>query len=388
MGRMLRCGAAVAALLAVLAGLVGSGLLLEYDVPHRLALLTGRPELVGGFPAILSKEQRARSFRFEHLKEGSLKGRVAVITGANAGVGFQSAHQLARLGATVVLGCRSEAKCREAIKEIEALPGGRNGKLVPLALDTASLASVRAFAQALKAAQLGTGVDILMLNAGIALNNSPGASHLTADGVETVWATNVLGHVYLAELLGEAVEAAAAKAPKGSTRIVIVSSASNYGANAATVRPQLTTLEGVNGIPQVLSSTDRYEVTKFANVLMAQVLAKKHPRTLVSSLHPGVVATSIWDAAKRAIRRIGGPAGDTLVAAFEKIQYGVMWSAQGGALTQVYLAASPELRESGKYYHPVAHKQDPNPLALGKQGEELGDALFAFCSKLLRERGF
>jgi hypothetical protein len=49
-----------------------------------------------------------------------------------------------------------------------------------------------------------------------------------------------------------------------------------------------------------------------------------------------------------------------------------------GALTQVYLAASPDLRESGKYHHPVAHKQDPNPLALGKQGEELGDALFAF----------
>jgi NAD(P)-dependent dehydrogenase (short-subunit alcohol dehydrogenase family) len=140
----------------------------------------------------------------------------------------------------------SHRQCREAIKKIEALPGGRNGKLVPLALDTASLASVRAFAQALKAAQLGPGVDILMLNAGIALNNSPGASHLTADGVETVWATNVLGHVYLAELLGEAVEAAAAKAPKGLTRIVIVSSASNYGANAATVRPQLTRLVGAH----------------------------------------------------------------------------------------------------------------------------------------------
>jgi len=388
MGRFVRCGAVLALVVAVVAGLVGSGLLLEYDVPHRVAMLTGRPEIVGGFPAILSKEQRARMFRFEQLNDNSLKGRVAVITGANAGVGFQSAHQLARLGATVVLGCRSEAKCREACKEIEALPGGRNGKLVPLVLDTASLSSVRAFAQALKAAQLGPGVDILMLNAGIALNNSPGASHLTVDGVETVWATNVLGHVYLAELLGDAVEAAAAKAPKGSTRIVIVSSAANYGADRATVRAQLTTLEGVNGIPQVLSSTHRYDVTKFANVLMAQVLAKKHPRTLVSSLHPGVVATSIWDAAKRAVRRLTGPAGDTLVAAFEKLEYGLMWTAQDGALTQVYLAASPDLQESGKYYHPVAHKQDPHPLALGKQGEELGDALFAFCSKILRERGF
>src|SRR3954471_23942730 len=117
-------------------------------------------------------------------------GRVAVVTGANSGLGLSTARELARHGAHVVLACRNQEKGRAALEDI-----GANAELAEL--DLASLYSVKAFAEHF----LGThdGLDLLINNAGLM---APPRG-MTADGFEMQFGTNVLGHFALTgRLLG------------------------------------------------------------------------------------------------------------------------------------------------------------------------------------------
>jgi len=120
-------------------------------------------------------------------------GRVAVITGANRGIGFEAARVLANRGATVVLACRNVALADVAATELRR--GAPSGAVDVVRLDLADLSSIRAAAQAI--AERYDRLDLLINNGGVLM--TPKAT--TVDGFELQFATNHLGHFALTGLL-------------------------------------------------------------------------------------------------------------------------------------------------------------------------------------------
>lgn len=145
-----------------------------------------------------------------------LTGKVAIVTGANSGLGFETALALYQKGAKVIVACRNEEKGLEAIKRIEATANG--GKLVYVHLDLASLNSVKEFAAKIIANEQR--LDLLINNAGVMI--PPAAK--TVDGFEIQMGVNFVGHFALTGLLFDLLEAT-----KGS-RVVTLSSVAHRGA--------------------------------------------------------------------------------------------------------------------------------------------------------------
>ncbi|MCB9787661.1 MAG: SDR family oxidoreductase [Deltaproteobacteria bacterium] len=140
----------------------------------------------------------------------SQAGRVAIVTGANSGIGYEAAKALAHKGARVILACRSRERGEAALASIRA--GSPSGTVELELLDLGDLSSVRAFAERLP--QTAPRFDLLILNAGVMV---PPAS-TTSDGFEMQLGVNHLGHFALTGLLLESLEAAP------GARIVVVSS--------------------------------------------------------------------------------------------------------------------------------------------------------------------
>ena len=120
----------------------------------------------------------------------SQSGRLAVVTGATGGLGYEAALALAAAGAEVVLAGRNDSKGANAVARLRAAHPGATVRFERL--DLASLASVAAFAQTMLAT--GRGIDLLLNNAGIM---APPDRQLTVDGFELQFATNYLGHFAL-----------------------------------------------------------------------------------------------------------------------------------------------------------------------------------------------
>ncbi|HVE24869.1 MAG TPA: SDR family NAD(P)-dependent oxidoreductase, partial [Sporichthya sp.] len=137
-------------------------------------------------------------------------GRVAVVTGANTGLGFDTARALAEHGATVVLAVRDVDKGKAAAERIAATAPGAD--VTVQQLDLGSLASVRTAAGELRARQ--TRIDLLINNAGVMYP----PKQTTVDGFELQFGTNHLGHFALTGLLLDRLVATA------GSRIVTVSS--------------------------------------------------------------------------------------------------------------------------------------------------------------------
>ena len=132
-----------------------------------------------------------------------LAGKLAVVTGANTGLGKETARVLAARGAHVVLACRDEERCRDAASEVmvmDAEDAANGGSAEVRTLDLASLASVRGFAEGLlkKLGREGRSIDYLVNNAGVMALPRYEAS---ADGYERQFAVNHLGHFFLTTLL-------------------------------------------------------------------------------------------------------------------------------------------------------------------------------------------
>ena len=141
-------------------------------------------------------------------------GRIAVVTGANGGLGLETARELARKGSLVVMGVRNQEKAERAVADIEAeIPDAR---LELRELDLASLASVKVFAE--RSVREHPTIDLLINNAGVMA--IPHA--LTADGFEMQFGTNHLGHFALTAQLMSAL----LHTPRA--RIVTVTSTARY----------------------------------------------------------------------------------------------------------------------------------------------------------------
>jgi NAD(P)-dependent dehydrogenase (short-subunit alcohol dehydrogenase family) len=247
-----------------------------------------------------------------------LAGKVALVTGANSGIGRVTATELALRGAQVFLACRSGRKAQAVLAEISMRSGGR-ARAEFLPLDLGDLASVRVCAQAFLAH--GLPLHLLVNNAGLA-----GQRGITPSGFELAFGVCHVGHFLLTSLLLDTLKASA------PARIVVVASTAHRGAREGIPFDRLQQpTASLTGLPE-------YAVAKLANVLFAAELARRLQGTGVTtySLHPGVVGSDIW-------RGLPWPM-PSLVRPF-------MLSNQEGAATTLYCATSAACAtQSGLYY--------------------------------------
>jgi NAD(P)-dependent dehydrogenase (short-subunit alcohol dehydrogenase family) len=250
-----------------------------------------------------------------------LKGRTVVVTGANSGIGLETAAALAGMGARVVLTARDPAKGKAAAEEIIRRSG--DADVTPLELNLARLDAVRSFAADLL--ERFDALHVLVNNAGIML----GPRSTTVDGFETMFQVNHLAPFLLTNLVLDRLKASA------PSRIINVASAAH---RAARVDFDNLNSERRYRAPQA------YVRTKLYNILFTRELARRLSGTGVTAnaLHPGTVRTRL------------GRDGDT-PAWFEfgnKITAPFILSPARGARTTIYLASSPEVEgRTGEYYY-------------------------------------
>lgn len=276
----------------------------------------------------------------------STRGRVVVVTGANAGLGFSSARLLARAGARVVMGCRDARKCAAAAARIRGeSPSMEVDTLVDL--DLASLASVKAFSTAFL--EKYSKLDGLLLNAGIM---SPPYT-MSADGIELQFAVNHIGHFYLTQLLLPMALQTAKMSKMSSVHITSVSSMMSFVAAALPTRflnADNMSLKVLND-PEDYGKIKHYSQSKLANVLFAKELNRRvahHGNVIVTAVNPGFVATELTTA---------NIATNVFTRALRTIPFLLAWSVDEAALTQVYAMTSPELTVSehgGSFIFPIA----------------------------------
>ncbi|SDO90594.1 NAD(P)-dependent dehydrogenase, short-chain alcohol dehydrogenase family [Streptomyces sp. cf386] len=244
-------------------------------------------------------------------------GRVAVVTGANSGLGYVTARELARKGARVVLACRSEARGAAARERMVAeVPGAR----VELRLlDLGDLGSVREFAAAFPYDRL----DLLVNNAGVmALPYGT-----TADGFETQFGVNHLGHFALTGLLLPALLGTP------GARVVTVSSPVHAMANI-----DIDDLNSERRYRRWIA----YARSKTANLLftheLARRLAAQGSEVVAAAAHPGYADTNLQAVGPR---MSGRRAGEWFMRIGNRV---FAQSAEAGALPTLYAATAPDVR--------------------------------------------
>ena len=258
--------------------------------------------------------------RGKYTKETKIDGKVVVITGANCGIGKETAVDLAKRGGKIYIACRDIKRGEDALKEIKEISGSNNVHF--LQLDLASLDSVREFSR--KFHELENQLHILINNAGIMA--CPQSK--TTDGFELQLGTNHLGHFLLTNLLLDLIKSSS------PSRIVVVSSEAYVMGNIS--RDDLM-CENSYG------EWKAYGQSKLANILFSNELASKLEGTgvTVNSLHPGVVRTELGRHGSQTIKKF---IIDPIFSHFMK-------TAWEGAQTSIYLALDPDLNEvTGKYF--------------------------------------
>jgi WW domain-containing oxidoreductase len=253
----------------------------------------------------------------DRVLEGiDLADKVAIVTGANAGIGFETARALAAHRAQVIIACRDQARGDDAVARIRR--GDPQALVEARLLDLASLDSVRRFASSLPA----TKIEMLICNAGV----FGGGYHETAEGFERTVGVCHIGHFLLVHLLLDRLAAAGG-------RVVVVSSVSHRSP------PQLD----FSRLPlsrENYSDLAAYGQAKLCNVLFAKELERRYASRGIHaySLHPGsLIATSIGRHSLLATLLI------QLVRPFTK-------SLAQGAATSVYCAAHPAVSGLGGEY--------------------------------------
>jgi NAD(P)-dependent dehydrogenase (short-subunit alcohol dehydrogenase family) len=266
------------------------------------------------------------------LHDVDLTGKTCLITGANSGIGKETALGLARMGARVVVVCRNQQKGEQAMADIRR--EAASALLDLLIADMSSLASVRALAAEVR--QRYPRLDVLINNAGAAVPRRT----LSADGIEMTVAGNYLGAALLTMLLIELLKSSA------PSRIVNVSSEAHRSARLDMKDLQFETRRystfGAYGQSKLLMNAFTFE------------LARRLDGSGVTAncLHPGVVATNIWPADAPLIARI-------LMAMAKPF----MLSPKRGAETSLHVATSPEVSGVNGQYFIKSKRADSSPLS-------------------------
>lgn len=283
-------------------------------------------------------------------------GRVAVVTGANSGIGYETAKALAQKGATVVLACRDDKRAQQASAMI--LEEAPDADLALVRLDLGELASVRSFAG--EVLERFSRLDLLIENAGVMM--PPYGK--TADGFELQIGINHLGHFALTGLLMERL------LETDGSRVVVVSSLAHKGAKVD--------LDDLLWEDRPYKKWKAYGQSKLANLLFTYELQRRLDQagagTIVTAAHPGWTSTNLQ-------QHVG------LFSFFSPLGAMEPWQ---GALPTLYAATSPEAR-GGDYFGPHGFKEirgfpkKVDSIALSHD-EELAAGLWSVSEELVGVR--
>ncbi|XP_014251574.1 retinol dehydrogenase 11-like [Cimex lectularius] len=252
-----------------------------------------------------------------------LDGKTAIITGANTGIGKETALDLATRGATVIMACRNIDKAKEAAEEIKKCG---NEKVIIEKLDLSSLQSVRDFCTRVQ--KNHQNIHLLINNAGVMAQ----LRELSDDGYEMQFATNHLGHFLLTLLLLPTIIASQ------PARIVNVSSKIH-------IFSQSLHFNDIN-LEKSYGPLLAYSRSKLANILFTRELAHRLKDTLVNvyCLHPGVVYTELS-------RHVDSSFFRGARWLYNTVGYPFMKSPKQGAQTTLYCAVDEKTaNETGLYY--------------------------------------
>ena len=276
-----------------------------------------------------------------------MRGKNVVITGATSGIGLEAAVGLARDGARVVLVGRNPGKTAAVVAEVRKRSG--SAAVESLLCDFSSQESIRKLAGDLRARC--EKIDVLVNNAGGVYSRRT----LTGDRIESTFAVNHLGYFLLTNLLTDLLVKSA------PARVVNVASAAHYRG----------TLDFDDlGFERGYQLMKAYSRSKLANVLFTRELARRLSGTgvTVNALHPGTVATGIWNAAPLWVRP---------VLAIAKM---FMVSPEEGARRIVYLASSPEVAATTGSYFEKDRAKKPARLA---QDDALAARLWSESARMV-----
>lgn len=292
----------------------------------------------------------------------SLHNQRILITGANVGIGYHAALQLARRGATVVMACRDPQRGEAALARLrQAVPGA----LAELSLlDLSSFASIRECAR--RELESGQPLKVLINNAGVM---APPKRLTTAEGFELQFGTNVLGHFLLTALLMPALEQA------DSARVVTVASIAH---KRGEIRFEDLQWE------QEYDPSASYAQSKLANLMLALEMERRL-RAAGSSVtsvacHPGVAATRLF------VTGDYGPV-EKVVRIFLTWAIGLFLNSEAQGAEPTLFAATSEQAVGGGYYGPCGFREMRGAVGQAQirpqaQDQEAARRLWEVCERL------
>ena len=195
------------------------------------------PVWVGMTPAFIYGVKPG--YTFDQFYENDLTGKTALVTGANSGIGYEISLALARLGATVTLACRNESRCTDAVNKIRAdemVQGTVNAMIV----DVSDMQSVREFSK--QYLEKADKLDVFFMNAGIGMAgvNDDGSLPLSVDGIEKLFATNIVGHHLMYRWLKPLMS------KSKPSRIVLTSSSASFNGSTEYCKIETKDLNALN----------------------------------------------------------------------------------------------------------------------------------------------
>lgn len=285
-----------------------------------------------------------------------MKGKVVVITGANAGIGKETAVGLASLGATVVLACRNEAKASAAAAEVKRRSGQDDVHVIPI--DLADLASVRDCA--VTVGERWSRLDVLINNAGGIWTERT----TTTQGFEQTFGVNHLGHFYFTNLLLPLLDAST------PSRIVNLSSVGHHAAWRGMRWNDLQYEQGYTAM-------GAYSQSKLANVFFTRALAERLDAGKVSAyaVHPGPVRSRFgMDGDMKGVSGIG-----------YRIVRPLQISPAAGAKTSIFVASDSAVdRMSGGYWV----RRRPGHLSRAARDHDAPERLWQESARLVASAGY
>ncbi|XP_068632667.1 WW domain-containing oxidoreductase isoform X2 [Battus philenor] len=321
-------------------------------VDPRLAFATEEKNHVHDFRQRFDSSTTA----FQVLHGVDLSGKYALITGCNAGIGYETAKSLARHGCNVLMANRNMEATQKAIEDIVQSTNASEDNLKFIHLDLASFQSVKKCAMAVKTV-FSDHLDMLILNAGVF-----GLPYTeTVDKLETMFQVNYLAQLYLTLLLEPLLK-------KGS-RVIFVSSESHKFAHLKNVFNQ----QNLAMTRDTFSSMMAYNNSKLYMVIVSKILSEKWKEKGISvnSLHPGNMVYSNLSKTWWLYRLVF-----LIVRPFTK-------SMQQAAATTVYAATASELKGvTGLYFNNCFYCAE-SELARDK---DIAGEIFTMSLKMIEER--
>lgn len=280
-----------------------------------------------------------------------MRGKTVVITGGNAGIGFETARGVLQNGARVVLACRNPARAETARAQLSSL-----GEVWVVPLDLARFASVVSCAQQIQ--DRVQSIDVLINNAGVFLSKRV----LTEDGVDKTIGVNHLGPFLLTALLGPQLWAN----PGG--RVVNVASDAHRAALRGVDLASFTTERGPRGL-------EAYAQSKLANILFARELDRRWGQRGVRAyaVHPGAVASEF----ARKDESFG------VTRAFFKVARPFLKTPKQGAQTSIHVACAEALPQPDHRYFARSRPRRPSVAA---RDDAAAAALWERSVSLVRDR--